>query len=136
MDHPQVNIYGGDYAIFSGEDIEIYGVQQAQEYNIEFYDDSGDKTNQIINYNFNKVAFYCDDEGKLFLARVFQPDLSEKVGDYPIITADEAKGLLKNGNYITTVPEELPGLEFVAKVELVYRTGSRSNTSCHITAFT
>lgn len=123
MDHPQVNIHGGDYAIFSGEDIETYGTQQAQGYSIEFYDGSGDITSQIINYNFNRVAFYCNDNGKLFLARVFQPDLSEKVGDYPVITVDEAKELLKNGNYITTVPEEFPGLEYVAKIELVYRSG-------------
>ncbi|MGI6004981.1 MAG: hypothetical protein ACOX88_06160 [Christensenellales bacterium] len=123
MDNPQVNIHGGDYAIFGEDSIEIYGAQQAQGYSIEFYDGSGDITNQIINYNFNRVAFYCDDDGKLFLARVFQPDLSGKVGDYPIITTNEAKELLKNGNYITTVPEELPGLEYVAKVELIYRTG-------------
>ncbi len=122
MDNPQVNIHGGDYSIFSGEYIEIYGAKQAQGYNIEFYD-SGDDISQIINYNFNRVAFYCDDDGKLFLARVFQPDLSSEVGDYPIITSDKAKELLKNGNYITTVPEKLPGLDYVAKVELVYRTG-------------
>jgi hypothetical protein len=122
-DNPQVNIFGGDYAIFSGEDIETYGTQEAQKYSIEFYDGSGDITGQITNYNFNRVAFYCDEDGKLFLARVFQPDLSDKVGDYPIITADEAKELLENGNYITTVPDELPGLEYIAKVELIYRTG-------------
>lgn len=123
MDNPQANIHGGDYSIFSEEDIETYGTQQAQGYSIEFYDGSGDITSQIINFNFNRVAFYCDDDGKLFLARVFQPDLSGKVGDYPIITVDEAKKLLENGNYITTVPEELPGLEYVAKAELIYRTG-------------
>ncbi len=122
MDDPQVNIYGGDYAIFSGEDMEIYGSQQAQGYSIEFYDGSKDITTQIINYNFNRVAFYCNDNGKLSLARVFLPDLSGKVGNYPIITVDEGKELLKNGNYVTTVPEEFPGLEYVAKVELVYRT--------------
>jgi hypothetical protein len=123
MDNPQVNIHGGDYSIFSGESVKTYGTRQAQRYSIEFYDGSGDITKQIINYNFNRVAFYCNDDGKLFLARVFQPDLSDKVGDYPIITADEAKDLLKNGNYITTVPEELPDLEYVAKVELIYLTG-------------
>ena len=125
MDNSQANIYGGDYAIFSEEDIESHGAQLAQGYSIEFYDHSPDITSQIINYNFNRVAFYCDDHGKLFLARVFQPDLSGKVGDYPIITTYEAKELLKNGNYITTVPEELPGPEYVAKVELIYRTSGR-----------
>jgi hypothetical protein len=122
MDDPKVNIHGGDYAVFSGEERARYGVQQAQDYGIEFYDGSGDITSQIINYNFNRVAFYCDDDGKLFLARVFQPDLSGKVGDYPIITADEAKELLEKGNSITTVAEEFPGSEYVAKVELVYFT--------------
>ena len=123
MDNPQTNIHGGDYAIFSGEAIENSGAQQAQSYSIEFYDGGGDIVNQIINFNFNRVAFYNNDNGELFLARVFQPDLSEKVGDYPIITVDEAQALLGNGNYITTVPVEMPGLEYVAKVELIYRTG-------------
>ena len=123
MDNPQANIFGGDYSLFFGEDVDTYGAQQAQSYSIEFYNAGGDNTNQIINYNFNRVAFYNDDDGKFFLARVFQPDLSEKVGDYPIITIDEAKALLGNGNYITSVPVELPGLEYVAKVELIYRTG-------------
>jgi hypothetical protein len=123
MDNPQANIFGGDYSLLFGEDADTYGAQQAQSYDIEFYDGSEDITTQIINYNFNRVAFYNNDDGELFLARVFQPDLSEKVGDYPIITADEAQALLGNGNYITSVPVELPGLEYVAKVELIYRTG-------------
>ena len=109
----QRNIYGGDY--------DIYGNQL---YHIEFYDGSGNKVQQIINYNYNRTAFYCDDDGKLFLARVFQPDLSEKIGDYPVITAADAKELLLEGNYITTVPYEMPGEEYLVKTELVYRTGS------------
>lgn len=121
MDNPQINIYGGDYSIFSDEESESYGSQQAKHYAIEFYDGSEDTVSQIINYNFNRVAFYCDDDGKLFIARVFQPDLSDQVGDYPIITTDAAKELLKKGNYFTTVPEKLPGLVYVAKVELIYR---------------
>lgn len=110
IDNPRRNIYGGDYTI-----------HQQQMYHIEFFDGSGDLTDQIINYNFNRVAFYCDDEGKLFLARVFQPDLSEVVGNYPIISSEEALALLRNGNYITSVPWEMPGEEYVQKVELIYR---------------
>ncbi len=92
-----------------------------QSYSVEFFDASGNRTEQIVNYNLNRITFHFDDEGKLFIARIFQPDLSEKVGDYPIITADEAKELLANGNYITTAPNRLPGMEYVKKVELVYR---------------
>jgi len=121
MDNPRVNVYGGDYAVFSGEDIEAYGMEQAKGYSIEFYDGTDDIVSEIVNFNFNRVAFYPDDEGKLFLARVFQPDLSLLAGDYPIITAEEAKELLNEGHYLTTVPEKKPGLEYVAKVELIYR---------------
>lgn len=114
MENPQVNIYGGDYGISGG-----------QTYQIEFYEGSGDIAGQIINYNFYRVAFYGDGNGKLFLARVFRPDLSQKVGDYPIMTVNKAKRLLADGHYITTVSEEMPGLAYVAKVELVYRNGGR-----------
>lgn len=47
------------------------------------------------------------------------------VGEYPIITAEEAKEFLRKGNYITTAPYEMPGEEFIGKVELVYRAGER-----------
>ena len=114
IDVPQMNIYGGSYNIYA-----------QQGYSIEFFDASGNDTEQILNYNFNRTAFYCDDEGKLFLARIYQPDLSEKVGDYPIITMEEAVVLLSNGNYITTVPYEMPGSEYVKKAELIYLARER-----------
>ena len=41
-----------------------------------------------------------------------------------MITAADAKELLLEGNYITTVPYEIPGEEYLAKTELVYRTGN------------
>jgi hypothetical protein len=114
MEHPAANIYGGSYNIY---------LQQS--YWIEFYDRAEDMVQRIINYNFNRTAFYCDDQGRLYLARSFRPDLSRMVGEYPIITAEEAKELLRKGNYITTAPYEMPGEEFIGKVELVYRAGER-----------
>lgn len=112
MDNPQINIYGGDYNIY---------LQQS--YNIEFFNAADDITEQILNYNFNRAAFYCDDNGKLFMARIYHPDLSGKIADYPIISSKEAEKLLLSGNYTTTVPYEMPGKQYIAKVELVYRTG-------------
>lgn len=113
MENPQVDIYNGDYT-FDGE----------QRYNIAFYEGDGDLTDQIIHYNFKRVTFSCNDEGKLWFVRIYNLDLSDKAGDYPIISADEAAKLLKSGKYITSVPCEMPGMDYVAKVELVYRTGS------------
>lgn len=114
METPQLNLSGGDYDIY-----------RRQKYQIEFFDASGSVTEQILNYNFNSVVFYCDDDGKLFLARVFQLDTSQKVGDYPIITVEQAEELLADGCYITSVPVEMPGMEYVKKVELIYRTGTQ-----------
>lgn len=113
MKEPRLNITGGDY--------NIYGEQG---YYIEFFDGAGSQTEQIVNFNFRRVVFHCDDEGKLFLARVFWPQLSQKVGDYPIISAEEARELLLEGHYTTSVPYELPGEQYIAKVELIYRTSS------------
>lgn len=110
MDKPIADICSGDYDIY-----------KRQHFNLNFFDGSGDQTEQIINYNFCTVSFYPDDNGQLCMASVSERDLSQKVGDYPIISADDAKKLLSNGNYTTTVPYELPGMEYVKKVELIYR---------------
>lgn len=112
FDDPQVNIYDGDY--------NIYGEQS---YSIAFFDAGDSDIEKIINYNFNRAVFYCDNNGELFLARIYQPDLSKKLGDYPIIDSEQAKELLLDGKYISTVPYELPGAEFIKKVDLIYRTG-------------
>lgn len=102
-------------------DRNIYGERS---FNVEYFDSAGSLEEQIVSYNFNRVAFYNDDEGKLFLARVYAPDLSNKLGEYPIITVEEARELLLAGSYATSVPYDLPGEEEIAKVELVYRTSS------------
>lgn len=114
MENPVINVYGGGYDIYL-----------RQSYHIEFYEPGENEKDSILNYNFNPVAFYCNDEGKLFLARIFKRDLSRKLGDYPVITAEEAKELLEKNNYITNVPYEMPGMDYVKKVELIYRTGER-----------
>lgn len=117
MEQPALNLTGGDR--------DIYGEQS---YQIEFYDAGGSLEDQVVNYNFNRVAFYCDDDGRLFLARVYAPDLSQKLGDYPVITPAQAEQLLADGNYTTSVPYQMPGLEHLGKVELVYRTGPHEKT--------
>lgn len=110
MKKPRVSVTGGDYT-YDGQ----------QMFGVEFFDSAGDKSQQIVNYNFNSARFFCDDGGKLWLVRLNQPDLSQKVGDYPIIRVKEARELLCAGRYITTVPERFPGEEHIAKVELIYR---------------
>ncbi len=114
MGKPQLNISGGDYTYQADR----------QRYDLEFFDMDGTVTDQIVNYNFNRIQFYGSEEGALDGMRIYQPDLSQKMGNYPIISAEEARELLGNGNYITTVPYEMPGEKYIAKVELVYRDGA------------
>lgn len=111
MDDPQVNIYGGDY-----------NIDKQQSYSIAFFDAGDSEVEEIVNYHFNRAAFYCDNSGKLFLARIYRPDLSKKVGEYPIISSRQAKKLLINGHYITSAPYAFPGAALIKKAELVYRT--------------
>lgn len=112
MDDPQVRVVDGDYT-FAGE----------QMYGIIAFDGAGDKTRQLLNYSFARARFSCDDEGRLWFIRLGGADLSQKAGDYPVITPKAAKKLLAEGRYITNVPYELPGAEYVRGVELLYLTG-------------
>ncbi len=113
MKNPVINISGGGFNIYA-----------EQSYSISFYEESSDNVQSILNYHFNTVEFYCDDDGALFLARKYYTDLSDVVGEYPIIDTKEALTLLENGNYITTVPQEFEGVGYVKKIELVYRTSA------------
>lgn len=90
FDHPQVNIYGGDYNIYD-----------QQKYSIEYFNAGENEIEQIINYNFNR---------------------------------EQARELLLNGSYLTTVPYEMPGSEYIKKWSSSIEPARMSNISCHITA--
>ena len=88
------------------------------------YDASGDDLEDILNYHFCYANFYPGVNGNLYLIRIYNSLLTaEKLGDYPVITVEEATNRLLAGNYQTSVPEAFPGKEFIGKVELMYRTG-------------
>lgn len=106
-------------------DRNIYG---QRDFDVAYYDASGNMEEQIIHYNFDRVDFYPNDDGKLFLARIYQMPPAEKLGDYPIISLEDARSMLLAGSYITTVPYEMPGEEYIRKVELLYRTSSYEKT--------
>ena len=105
---------------------DIYGEGHWQ---IGAYPASDDPLQSILNYHFRSLHFYII-ESSLSAVDFSNRFLSmQKLGDYPIITADEARELLLNGNFVTSVPsEELRAdtvrEEDIAAVELVYRTGN------------
>ncbi len=92
----------------------------------EFFEAAGDDTQKILNYNFRRAGFAPGDTGKLISIRK-NDDLTaaEKMGDYPLISVEEARTRLINGHYQTSVPVEFPGEDAIAKVELIYRTGGQ-----------
>lgn len=107
-------------AITSG-DYNIYG-----EFNRSYcvYDASGDDLEDILNFNFRCASFFLNDTGNLNGIRMNDGLLlAEKLGDYPIITVEEAKERLVAGNYQTSVSAAFSGEEYIGKIELVYRTG-------------
>ncbi len=112
FESPQAEIVGGDYT---------YDGQRSFRY-VSFFDAS-DSEEAILNYNFNRVIFYVNEGKGLTTVRVFATDQSQKVGDYPLITVDEAKEKLAEGQYKSTVPAAFPGLDHVVRTELIYRTG-------------
>ncbi|MCD8007060.1 MAG: hypothetical protein LUF29_08890 [Oscillospiraceae bacterium] len=113
MENPTISIDGGDRSIY-GE----------QSFSIAFYETTDDDTGNILSYNFKKISFICNSDGDLWMIDFFNVDLSDKIGDYPIITADEATEMLAEGKYLTSAPVEFPGVEYIGKVELIYRTGA------------
>jgi len=111
MESPALDLFGD------------YDIDAQRSFDYDAYENSGSLTERILGYNFNRVSFAPNDDGVLWIIDRYSTDLSQKIGDYPIITAQEARELLLQKHYITTVPEELPDEEYIASVELIYRTG-------------
>ncbi len=90
------------------------------------YDAAGDDVEDILNYSFRQADFAPNDAGNLMLIRLYDElACTEKLGDYPLISLEEARQALLEGQYITTVPYDFPGEDKVYGGELVYR-GSRT----------
>lgn len=100
-----------------------YSIDAQRLFSYSAYENNGSLTDRILSYNFNRVSFFPNDDGVLGGINRYAADLSQKIGDYPIITAKNARKLLLQKRYITTVPEEFPDEKYIAGVELIYRTG-------------
>lgn len=107
------------------------GIRKVFSYNDELlfeqtvaYSESEDLTESIINYNMSSVNF-SSVEGICSIVIEHRLDSAEKLGDYPIISLNEAEEKLISGKYITSVPSsffEAPEINSadIEKAELVY----------------
>lgn len=122
---PVLNSYTENRSIdFGGQYAEQ--MTAVNEYKYRVYEDSENAVEKILNYNLAYAEF---DRGLNVINGITLTDklsASEKLGDYPIITAEEAKKLLLDGKYLIPFSKdyikngELKA-EDVKKVELVYR---------------
>lgn len=93
--------------------------------NIEIYDGTG--TEKFVNYQMNKVKINIIDDGVANIIRFNVAGCPEKVGDYPIISLDEAKERLYNNIYTTILgvgDYKFTGAEQIGGVDLLYLTHS------------
>lgn len=115
FDNPVADTWG-DYS-FTGEQNRRYSV----------YEGAEDEVQSILNYNFREAGFSILQNELCYIYMDNKLSAAEKLGDYPVITAKEAREYLLKGEYLTTVPEEYLPVEGIrekdiAKTELVYLT--------------
>ncbi len=84
---------------------------------------------ELLSREFDFAELYLDENLSLTgIRRTVMQETAEKVGDYPIISADEALDMLKSGAFLTTVPEEYftsGSFDGPLSVELCYRSESQ-----------
>ncbi len=110
MENPTVRVQGGDY--------NIYGEQR---YQLHISDVGHSYTDELVGAAYRDMWLCFNEEGNLYLIWIDWPDLSDVIGEYPIISADEAQELLLSGNYASSVPYEVSGPDAIQTVELCYR---------------
>lgn len=104
---PEAMAIGGDYSNL-GE----------QCYQVVLYDGSGSPEEQMRNRWFHSASFYLyQDEVSFIEIQCAGP--GEALGDYPVLSLEEAEALLRQGYGMTACPERPEELE-IAKADLIY----------------
>lgn len=107
--------YATDYAV-EGE----VGIQPVLRTGL--YEGYGSLEQQIVSYSLNRADPYASGEqGEGFSIWVTSADLSNKLGDYPVISLDEARQQLEEDAYYCSTGDFFPGQDSIAAVEIAYR---------------
>ncbi len=88
---------------------------------IHIYDSDCDLTQQIVNYWINSACFGEDHEKAGELSRMWfdTDDNCEKLGDYPILTAEQAEAILKSNKFDDKM--RMPADAKILKTDMVYK---------------
>lgn len=63
------------------------------------------------------------EDGRLWGIKFREDSRAQPLGEYPILTPEEAQAQLLAGHFLTTAPEKVVTKDSVRRVELCYRTG-------------
>lgn len=87
------------------------------------YDASGNKKEDVINFNLNYAELRIENDGTLTSIYICNSaSVTDKIAEYPIITESKAEKKLIAGDYISSVVQyDFPGREYIAKTDLVYK---------------
>ena len=113
VDKYQYDINGGDYTIDGRQKWRIAFVLKKE---------SVEEKN-IINYNFHRIEVSLDENNNVYSITVHNENLNNKIGDYPIMTVEEAKNRLLEQRYWTSATYP-PNQDNISKIELIYKTSN------------
>ncbi|MBQ4333560.1 MAG: hypothetical protein IJC33_07270 [Clostridia bacterium] len=111
VENPYIEIANGDYT--------IYGEQSWT--TVAIYDQVKDPIGVLLNHAFHKVRLGDWGDGQMGIS-FDRYDLSQVIGEYPIISVKKAQALLEKGYYVSSTIDPFPGTDTIKKVELTYHT--------------
>ena len=97
-----------------------YSYEGIRKFQLHAYKKGNTLEEQLLNYHFNTAWFQTDAAGHITSIIWTKENLSQKIGDYPIISPKKAKQLLFTKNYITTVPYCFGKNMPIVKTEMAY----------------
>lgn len=89
--------------------------------NLSIYNKEADYATRMLEFYFPHIDYDFDSELNLIGIYLYDYKLNEKIGDYPMITVQEAKKLLLENKYISAY-KDMPKEERIYKVQLELRT--------------
>lgn len=90
--------------------------------------DEFDVIRTLINYNFNRFEFW----GARYIRIRTLSDSYQRIGDYQIITPEQALERIDLGQFLTTSPDKSKTSADVEKIELIYREDGIPYYKCYV----
>lgn len=88
-------------------------------WDIKVSDGKGSQTNKLVNNQLNAISIWASEDGYLSTIAIEFKNTKQKIGNYPIISLEEAKQQLIKGHYITS-SWSLGDIEQISYIEMVY----------------